>query len=131
MRHLFCLVLLAGLVPAEAATVLGSPRCIDYHSAYVAPERKIELASYQSWLLGYLSGLSKGSELVAQELGKERFPGEYNVLNDAEPDALFRQADDWCRQNPDRKLLDAGLRLFEKRLNEQVDELSDPVTESR
>lgn len=127
MRRLLLALVLAGALPARAATVLGSPVCIDYHSAYADPERQVEKTAYQSWLLGYLSGLAKGSEMLAQDTGKERFPGEYNVLNDIRPEQLAQWADAYCQHNPDRKLLDASLKIFERLLDSQVDELSDGV----
>ncbi|MBI2381914.1 MAG: hypothetical protein HYV16_14265 [Gammaproteobacteria bacterium] len=114
-------------LPAAASTVLGSPSCLDYHSAYADKSRELEAATYQAWLLGYLSGLARGSEMLAQAYEKEKFPGEYNVLNDARKDELFRLVDDFCRSHPDRKLHEAALRLFLERLDRQVDELSSPA----
>lgn len=120
-------LLLTPALPAAASTVLGSPVCIDYHSAYTDPERKTEALSYQSWLLGFLSGLTKGAEMLAQDGGKERFPGEFDVLAEGQAARLTQLADRYCQQYPDKKLHSAAILIFQNLLDEHAQARNAPA----
>lgn len=122
-----CLAMLAAgaISPAKASIVLGSPSCIEYRSALADPARKLESTSYQSWLLGYLSGLARGSELIAREFDKERFHGEYNVLLGESGERLAATTQEYCQRHPDKKLHEAAMVVFEQLLNVRASELLD------
>lgn len=124
MNKLVVAMVLAGAaVPAGASIVLGSPSCIEYRSAVADPARKLESSSYKSWLLGYLSGLARGSELIAKEFDKERFHGEYNVLLGESGERIAATTLDYCQSHPDKKLHEAAMVAFEQLLNMRASEL--------
>jgi hypothetical protein len=56
---------------------------------------------YQSWLIGYLSGLASGT-------GKE-------VIKDLDNPSIFLWVDNYCRANPLKRTFEAAEELYHKR----------------
>ena len=82
-----------------ATTLIGTRSCSDWmKSRSTDKSLKLTRLNNETWLLGYLSGLSSGS-------GKDALANTNNS-------SIFTWMDNYCQKNPMNNISDGGVYLF-------------------
>lgn len=97
-------VLSTALISVMAATSSASAHIVETRGgaacATWAQQRPKNSKLLETWLLGYLSGMAQQADI--------------DVPKAVDNDAIFRWMDDYCRRNPQQRIVMGGYLLFGK-----------------